>query len=316
VLNDQLPAGISVVVPVYEAATRLDELSRRLLAVLQRMGRAAEVVLVNDGSVDDSWERITDLARREPTVRGIDLVRNVGQHNALLAGIRSARFDVTVTLDDDLQHPPEEIPKLLAALNGDVDVVYGAAVSKRQSVPRRIASLITRIGLQRMMGVEVARDVSAFRAFRTSVRRAFESFALPEFSIDVLLSWGARRYASVAVAHHPRSDGTSGYTTRSLLAHSINMVIGYSLAPLRLASVLGFAAVALAVGLLSYLFVHYILSGTSVPGFLFIAASVCLFGGVQLLMLGVIGEYLAKVFQGSMGRTPYAVRAVTAQDGS
>jgi glycosyltransferase involved in cell wall biosynthesis len=312
VLDEDLAPGVSVIVPVFRGAATIDELVRRVLATMRPLGVAYEVVLVNDGSPDESWVRMVALSDAEPSVRGIDLLRNFGQHNALLAGVRSARYTVVVTLDDDLQHPPEEIPRLLAALTGDVDVVYATAAKTRQPLLRSTASLITRIMLQRMMGIEEARHVSAFRAFRTRVRGAFEEFSLPEFSLDVLLSWGTQRFTAITVEHHPRKHGTSNYTTRSLLRHSINMVIGSTAAPLRVASVLGFTMFGLGIGLLAYVLANYVIRGSPVPGFAFIAASVAVLGGVQLFVLGVIGEYLAKVFQRSMGKPPYAVRAFTA----
>ena len=310
-LSEDLPPGVSVVVPVFRGAATIDELVRRTAATIRPLGLAYEIVLVNDGSPDESWAHIVALAEAEPSVLGIDLLRNFGQHNALLAGVRSARYAVVVTIDDDLQHPPEEIPRLLAALTDDVDVVYGTAARSRQRLFRRVASLITRLALQRMMGVDAARHVSAFRAFRTRVRVAFEEFSLPEFSLDVLLSWGTQRFTAITVEHRSREHGTSNYTTRALLRHSINMVIGFTAAPLRAASLLGFAAFGLGIGLLAYVLANFVIHGTSVPGFAFIGASVALFAGVQLFVLGVIGEYLAKMFQRSMGKPPYAVRATT-----
>ena len=127
-LTDKLSPGISVVVPVYNSAEMLPDLARRLEPVLSATGRSFELILVNDGSKDDSWKVIGRLASEKPWVRGLGMMRNYGQHNALLAGIRAATYDLTVTMDDDLQHPPEELPKLLAAMTDDVDVVYAPPI--------------------------------------------------------------------------------------------------------------------------------------------------------------------------------------------
>lgn len=303
--------GVSVVVPVYQAAATIDELVARLTDVLRSLGIDHEIVLVNDGSTDESWKHIEALAAEQTAVRGINLFRNFGQHNALLAGVRSARHEIVVTLDDDLQHPPEEIARLLGALTDNVDVVYGAPERNNQPMFRRWASFLTRVALSKVMGVAAGRNVSAFRAFRTQLRDAFEDFSLPEFSLDVLLSWGTQRFTVVTVRHASRKTGESNYSMRSLLRHMVNMVIGFSAAPLRVASILGFFSVGVGIGLLLYVLVNYLVVGTSVPGFAFIAASVATFSGVQLFVLGVIGEYLAKMFQRSMGRPTYTVRTTT-----
>src|SRR5262249_41355176 len=153
----------------------------RLSSVLA--GCEYEVVLVNDGSSDGSWGIVVEQARRDPRVRGIDLARNYGQHNALLAGIRTARGSVVVTIDDDLQNPPEEIPKLLARLDEGYDVVYGASSDRGQGIMRTLATRLTKWSLKVAIGSGAASDVSAFRAFRTSLRDAFADFQGPHVSI-------------------------------------------------------------------------------------------------------------------------------------
>src|SRR5262249_22574280 len=158
---------------------------------------------------------------------GLNLMRNYGQHNALLAGIRIARGAVVVTMDDDLQHPPEEIPKLLAALDRGFDVVYGTPARMPHSLLRNASSWITKLVLEKAMGAETARRVSAFRAFRTELRRAFESYRSPFVSIDVLLTWGTRRFTAVEVEHRPRTVGRSHYTLRALITHALTVATGF-----------------------------------------------------------------------------------------
>src|SRR6476646_6918358 len=164
--------SISVVTPVYNGEGSVAELCRRLGEVLPRVAMQHEIILVNDGSRDRSWEVISELSSRSQAVRGLNLMRNYGQHNALLCGIRTAKYEIIVTMDDDLQHPPEEIPKLLAKLAEGYDVVYGTPVQDQHSFWRNRASQITKLALQGAMGVETARKVSAFRAFHTQVREA------------------------------------------------------------------------------------------------------------------------------------------------
>src|SRR5205823_7859295 len=168
-----------------------------------------EIVLVDDGSRDDSWEAIRALTQDHASVHGIKLMRNYGQHNALLCGIRAAKYEVIVTMDDDLQHPPEEIPRLLEQLEQGFDVVYGAPKSERHGFMRALASRITRLALGSAIGMDLARNVSAFRVFRTQSREAFARYQTPFVSIDVLLTWATTRFTAIPVVFQPRHSGTS-----------------------------------------------------------------------------------------------------------
>ena len=304
-----LHPGISVVVPVYNSAEILPQLIERLRVVLQEMLVPYEVVLVNDGSRDRSWDVICSLATTHSWVRGVNLMRNYGQHNALLCGIRAVQHDVIVTMDDDLQNPPEEIPKLLERLSDGYDVVYGTPERQRHGFWRDMASRITKMALQNTMGAETARNVSAFRAFRTTVRDAFSSYRSSFVSIDVLLSWGTARFTAIPVRHDERRAGASNYTFRKLLTHSLNMMTGFSVWPLQLASAIGFAFTLFGLGVLAFVVGRYLLEGGTVAGFAFLASIIAIFSGAQLFALGIMGEYLARMHFRSMERPPYAVRA-------
>ncbi len=303
--------GISVVVPVYNSEASLPELVRRLEEVLGRRPEPFEILLVDDGSRDRSWAVIEGLSRERGTVRGLRLMRNYGQHNALLCGIREARHPVTVTLDDDLQNPPEEIESLLAELARGHDVVYGTPAIQRHGRWRDLASVMTKLALKNAMGAETARQVSAFRAFRTSLRRAFADFWSPSVSIDVLLTWGTTRFSAVEVQHDPRTLGKSNYTFRRLLDHALNMMTGFSTLPLRLASWVGFAFTLFGVLVLGYVLAMFLIHGGSVRGFPFLASIVAIFSGAQLFTLGLIGEYLARIHWRTMDRPPFAVHETT-----
>jgi glycosyltransferase involved in cell wall biosynthesis len=303
-----LEAGLSVVVPVYRSEAILPELVRRLEGALSSIASNYELVLVNDSSPDGSWQVIGQLAMERPWLRAINLMRNYGQHNALLCGIRAAQYGLIVTMDDDLQHPPEEIPKLLAVLNQGYDVVYGRAAQEQHGLLRDLASLTTKLALQNMMGAEIARQVSAFRVFRTEVARAFRHYEGSFVSIDVLLTWGTNRFGATAVRHEPRKAGVSGYTLRKLLTHAMNMMTGFSTLPLQMASLVGFAFTLFGFGVLCYVLIRYLLQGAPVPGFPFLASIIALFSGAQLFALGIIGEYLARMHFRSMQKPPYVVR--------
>ncbi len=239
---------VSVVVPVYNSATILPKLVARLNDVLAPLPFGYEIVLVNDCSADGSWTEIVALAEAEATVRGIDLSRNYGQHAATLAGIRAARGDVVVTIDDDLQNPPEEIPRLLAQLDQGYDVVYGVAVTGDRGIVRNVLTWMAKRALRIAIGPNVPTNVSGYRAFRTSLRNAFEEFRSPYVSVDVLLSWGARSITSLPVRHYPRHEGRSGYTYGTLATHALNVLTGFTTRPLRVVALLGLAAVVFGVG--------------------------------------------------------------------
>ena len=273
-------------------------------------------MLVNDGSADGSWDVIRELVRRNPTIRGINLMRNYGQHNALLAGIRSARGEIIITMDDDLQHPPAEIPKLLEELARGYDVVYGTPVKLPHSAMRNVSSWILKLVLQRAMGTDTARQVSAFRAFRTSLRRAFENHQSPLVSIDVILTWGTRRFSAVRVEHRPRAAGESQYTFRSLVTHALTVATGFSTLPLRLASLFGFCFTLLGLAVLAYVVGNYFVRGGGVPGFAFLASIIAIFSGAQFFALGIIGEYLARIHSRMMERPAYAIAESIAFGGS
>jgi undecaprenyl-phosphate 4-deoxy-4-formamido-L-arabinose transferase len=310
-----LVVALSVVVPVYNSAGTLRALADRLTPVLDATAGEWEVVLVNDGSRDGSWEAIEALADSDARFRGLDLMRNYGQHNALLAGIRSARHPTVVTLDDDLQNPPEEIGKLVAALGDDVDVVYGTPSQEQHGFLRDQGSRITKLALQTAMSAETARHVSAFRILRTPLRDAFETYGGPFVSIDVLLTWGTTRFSHVAVRHEPRQVGRSNYTFRTLLAHAFNMMTGFSTLPLQIASLIGFLFTVLGLFVLALVLVTYIANGGStVPGFAFLASIIAIFSGAQLFALGIMGEYLARIHFRTMDRPTYLVREVTDDD--
>lgn len=312
--DEALARGISVIVPVYNSQETLDTLIRRLAPVLsQAAPNAHEVILVNDGSRDTSWPVIEKLAAEFPWVRGLNLMRNYGQHNALLCGFRAARFDVIITLDDDLQNPPEEIPKLLAELDKGFDVVYGRPEKEQHGLLRDLASQITKMVLKGAMGAATARHISAFRAARTRLRRAFDNYRSPNVSIDVLLTWGTSRFTAIVVKHEPRAAGVSNYTVKKLMVHAMNMMTGFSTAPLRLASLIGFAFSLLGVVVLVFVVIRYLVTGTPVQGFPFLASIIAVFAGAQLFALGIMGEYLARVHFRMMDRPAYTIGNETAK---
>lgn len=307
--------GISVIIPVFNSESTLKELYQRLNKVLQNVEQF-EIIMVEDGGSDQSWIIIKEIAISDRNVHGIHLSRNYGQHNAILCGIRVAQYETIITMDDDLQNPPEEIPKLIEKLNEGYDVVYGRPRFEQHGIWRNIASTITKLTMQNAIGAETARNISAFRVFRTRLREAFSDYQCPLVSIDVLLTWGTRLFTAINVRHDPRRAGLSNYTFRKLTTHAINMMTGFSTFPLQIASLIGFVFTLFGCGILFYVIGVYLLHGGSVPGFPFLASIVAIFSGVQLFALGIIGEYLARIHYRMVGRPPYVVsETVSANEG-
>lgn len=305
------PSSVSVIVPVYNGEATLDELTTRIKAVLAPIVEDFEIILVNDGSRDSSWEVISRLAGQNQNIRGLNLMHNYGQHNALLVGIQGARYEIIVTIDDDLQHPPEEIPKLLTKLSQGYDVVYGRPANRNHSAWRNISSKVLKTVLKVVLGAEMGEQSSAFRAFRSILRRGFENFTDAKLSIDVLLSWSAARVTHIMVDHHERQVGKSGYTFRKLMLLAFNMLTGYSTLPLRIASVVGLTTSLFGISMFLYVVIRRLLQTTYVPGFAFIASEIALFAGLQLFAIGVIGEYVARLHFRTMGKPPYVIREET-----
>lgn len=307
-MNSQDEVGISVVVPVYCAADRLALLVQRIKSELEGL-RNFEILLIDDGSTDSSWLEITKLAT--PSIVGVRLGRNSGQHAALLAGIRTAKHGVVVTIDDDLQNPPSEIFKLLNTLTANFDVVYGISSDVKQSIWRRILSKGARRFLSSALGFKSSIEMSSFRAFRTELRDSFSEPIGPSVSIDALLTWSTDRFVTVEVEHHDRVDGKSNYNLRKLIGFMMDTTTSYSALPLRIASLTGSLVMVGGVMLLIWIVGRLIISGSSVPGFPLLASSIAIFSGTQLLVLGILGEYVGKIHFRSMNKPSYVIAQST-----
>lgn len=306
-MSASLPT-VSVLIPVYRSEGTLEPLTERLTSILGSFRTPFEIIFINDDSPDKSWTAILELQKKYSNIKAIDLTRNFGQQNALLCGIRMARNEVIITMDADLQHPPDEIPRLLEKIQEGYDVVYGTPMKEKQTLFRNLSSWIIKVVMQNVMGVKGARLGSSFRAFRTQLREAFKSYQAPFVSIDVLLSWGTTRFCSIPVKHDPRAVGKSSYSFRKLIFHCFNILTGFSTLPLQMASLIGFFFTLFGVGVLVYVVGRYLILGYSFPGFPFLASIIAIFSGAQLFALGIIGEYLARIHFRIMERPPYVIR--------
>ncbi len=302
---------LSVVIPVYNSAATLDLLATRLDGALDT---ADEVVLVDDGSADSSWRELSRIVATRPRWKALRLGRNSGQHSALLAGIRVATGDVLVTMDDDLQHPPEEIGVLVGALTEDADLVYGIAKVEEHGRARSFSSRLVKRLMRRSLGVAEADHISAFRCFRTQLRDAFDTVNDPFVSVDVLLSWGTSRVVAAPVDMTQREVGRSNYGLRKLARHTFNMITGYSAAPLHVVAYLGLLLSVLGFVALAYVLVRFLVGQSDVAGFTFLASLLSLIAGSQMLAIAVLGEYLARVHFRAMRKPAYFITETRGDD--
>lgn len=299
-----------MVIPVYRGERTLESLVNDLLEVLREITSRYEIILVNDDSPDSSWEIIDRLCKKHKSIKGIRLMRNYGQHNATLCGVREAVYPICVTMDDDLQHPPTEIPHLLDKLKEGYDVVYGTPIKLPQGFIRNILTSWTKRILASVMGIPNLRNISAFRCFRTEIRKASDNYQSPNVILDVLLSWGTSRFSSVPVNINPPFEQRSNYNYQGLIRETLLILTGYSTAPLRFASIIGFLMTVIGIGLFLYVIWLYFFAG-SIPGFPFLVSVVAIFNGTILFAIGVFGEYLARIFSRSIDKPTYAIAAKT-----
>jgi len=294
------------VVPVFRSAATIGALVERIQIALEN--EQYELILVDDSSADGTWQIIKSLAGYYPWIKGIRLGRNAGQHAALLAGVRAASFPITVTIDDDLQNPPEEIPKLLQKLSStDADVVYGIPMDAAHASWRKGSGWIVRRSMKSVLGVKEVVNMSSFRAFRTNLRNAFDVRIGPGVSLDALLAWGSSNFQTVVVCHDKRTVGRSNYSMKKLWRFAVDTITGYSVVPLQAVSMLGFlTAIIRLVLMIGFVLVPFA-RGISIQGFPFLASTIILFSGIQLVTLGVVGEYLAKMHFRIMNKPEYVI---------
>ena len=300
--------SVSVVIPVFRSEPIVGRTVADTLAELRHAGRTFEIVLVEDASPDGSWEVVRGLALEHPEVRAIRLLRNSGQHVALLCGLGRARGDVVVTMDDDLQNPPSEIERLLAPLEADasVDLVLGAYERKRHHWFRRLGSRLVRRLSRSIFVTAGSVTPSNFRAIRRPLVDRVLAHRGPAPFLPGVLTMYAHHPVNVTVVHAPRAEGTSTYGVRRIARVLAAMLLSHSPLPLRLVSGLG-VVVALGAFLLSAFYtVRALTVGVAVPGWTTVVVLVAFLQGVTLLLVGLLGEYLARLmFQ--MPNPPYHV---------
>jgi undecaprenyl-phosphate 4-deoxy-4-formamido-L-arabinose transferase len=304
---------VSVVVPVYNEEANIPELVPRLFAVLDALGRPSEVICIDDGSRDRSLEILRGFVDRYPDrLRVVELSRNFGQHPAVLAGFAIANGDVIVTIDADLQNPPEEIPKLLALADQGFDVVGGVREARRDSLFRRVASRMVNRVTTAITGIRMSDYGCMLRAYSREVIDLINRCEESSTFIPALAQTFSRRPAEVAVRHAERRGGESKYSLYRLFRLNFDLMTGFSVVPLQIFTLFGFltASGGLALGVYLLIRRYVLLRASEADGVFTLFALAFVVMGVLMAGLGIVGEYVGRIYQEVRGRPRYLVRHV------
>jgi dolichol-phosphate mannosyltransferase len=301
---------ISILIPVFNNQNVLDELHKRLIPVLSRLSEAYEIVLVDDGSKDGSWKTIEALKMQNDRVVGIKLMRNFGQHNALAAGLEHVSGDVVVLMDADLQDRPEDIPKLMdALLKNDSSMAIAKWISRKDSFFRQFASRLFFKVSQRITKIKHESNLGVFRAIRKEVVEELKKYQEKTSTILSLLYWIGMDYTTVELERDGRWNGRSGYTLRKMFKLALDRIFSFSMFPIRVAVYSGLA-ISLISAFSGLVLIIRRLYGVVAPGWTTIVVLVLFFFGMNFLFLGLIGEYLGRVFLESKQRPKFIIKKI------
>ena len=314
---EQASEGIylSVVVPVYNEEENIPELLRRLVGSVRSIGKPAEIIFVDDGSSDRSLELLTEF--RSPTVDVVvvELSRNYGQHAAVMAGFSRCRGEIIVTLDADLQNPPEEVPQLVGRMAEGYDVVGTVRKHRDDPVMRRVASRIVNSMVGRATGHDMHDYGCMLRAYSREIVAAMLACPEGRTFIPALAMTFARRSTEIEVDHAPRGKGKSKYNVWRLVKLNLDLMMGFTSIPLRMLSGTGFVIAAIGLLFSLFLMLRRLFVGPEVEGVFTLFAILYFFVGVQIMALGLLGEYLARMHEEIRHRPRYLVRSVSSTGG-
>ena len=301
--------GLSVVIPCFQSELTLREVATGIRNVLKIHGlKRYEIILVLDGPTDGTTRIAHQLEKLFKECRVVELSRNFGQHAAVYAGISVAKFGFIATMDDDGQHIPSELAVLIGAINEQVDLVYGIPIQNEHSSLRNFASITFKVGLYRILGVKNAREISAMRLFRKALLQNVDFQKISSGVVDIPLHWNTTRIETIPVKMSKRIMGESNYTVRSLFRFAIQMVIGYSVKPLKAALVIGLLGFFASAGLTFYFLYEYFNGNVKVAGFSTITILITTLSSIQLVTLGILGEYVASIHQKTMGKPMFNIK--------
>lgn len=294
----------SIVVPVFKSDTSLQELYDRTRAVFGKLKREFELILVEDCGKDNSWEVMKLLRSQDKRVRIIRLTKNFGQHNALICGFSVARGDFILTMDDDLQTHPEDIPKLIDRLhNSDFDVVYGLPPKRKQSAFRNLGSSFFRYLIYSIFQKQPSSRLSTFRIMHKNIVDHILKIQTPNPLVGLLILKVTDNIGSVEVESHRRKYGKTTYTPLKLVHHFLNGILYHSTLPLKVVSILGLFTASMSFLLGIYYFILYASGQIGVQGWITLVLLILFLSGVILFSMGIIGEYLLRIIQ-EVGKMP------------
>jgi polyisoprenyl-phosphate glycosyltransferase len=311
--NSDVRCTLSIVVPVYRSAAILP----LLVEVIQQEMQAAnlldafELLLVNDASPDNSWQVIRGLATQYPFVKGISLRRNFGQHNATMAGLNHAVGDIVAIMDDDLQHPPEAIIRMIDALNEGYDVCYTRYLNRQHATWKKLGSLFNDWVATHLLGKPKGLYLSSFKMIRKEVVEEVIKYNGPYAYLDGLILDVTRTITTINIEHQARHEGQGNYNFRRSLSLWLKMATSFSVLPLRLASHMGFALAGFSVLMMGYVAVQKILHPDIAAGWTSLIAVILLIGGIQTLCIGMMGEYLGRTYLKLNGKPQFVVASRT-----
>ncbi len=305
---------LSVVVPIFNESESVGELHARLTAAVSPLG-SYELVLVDDGSSDGTWERLAAIAADDPHVRLVRLSRNFGHQVALTAGVDAARGDAVVTMDGDLQDPPEVIPELVARWRDGYDVVYGVRAARQGETRYKLwtAQLFYRL-IRRMSPVAIPENAGDFRLLSRRAANALRGMPERARFIRGMTSWVGFQQVGVPYRREARHAGTTKYPTRRMLRFALDAITSFSTAPLRWVAVMGFSMVGFCGVYLAYALYVRFFTDQAVEGWTTVIVLVLLIGGAQLIGLGVIGQYVGRIYEEAKGRPLYVVSELVGVD--
>ncbi|HAR95313.1 MAG TPA: glycosyltransferase [Deltaproteobacteria bacterium] len=299
---------VSVLVPLLNEEESLPELNERLTGSLEGLAKSYEVIYINDGSTDTSQELIESFRKDDSRIKIIEFNRNYGQHMALFAGFERAQGDIVVTIDADLQNPPEEIPRLISKMDEGYDVVATYRKMRQDSVFRKLPSFIVNKITSRLVGVKLRDYGCMLRAYSRSVINSINMCQESSSFIPALANTYAKKIAEIEVGHEERKMGTSKYSLFRLLRLNFDLMTGFSLLPIQWIGMLGMIIAAFGLAFAIFLFIRRLVVGPESEGLFTLFAILFFFMGIQILTLGIIGEYIGRIFQEVRRRPRFIIR--------
>ncbi|MCX8023357.1 MAG: glycosyltransferase [Syntrophorhabdaceae bacterium] len=299
---------ISVLIPVLNEEESLPELQERLQKTLDNLGRSYEIIYINDGSTDNTQRILEDFHQRDKRVKVIEFNRNYGQHMALFAAFTYASGEIIVTIDGDLQNPPEEIPRLVEKIEEGYEVVGTYRKKRKDSLFRRISSIIVNKITSRLVGVKLRDYGCMLRAYRRNVIDHINMCSESSSFIPALANTFAKRIVEIEVGHEERKKGKTKYSIFKLLRLNFDLMTSFSLLPIQFIGVLGFVIAILGLTFALFLIIRRMIVGPELEGTFTLFGILFFFIGIQIFALGVIGEYIGRIYQEVRRRPRYIVK--------